>query len=85
MKSVPHILKALYDEDVVEEEALIAWHDKKSKGSTFKVKDAGKVFIDWLKYVFHVMLIPTCANLVLRNAEEEESDEEDDDEEEDSD
>lgn len=48
-KSVPHILKGLYDEDVVDEEILLAWHAKKSKGETLKVKEAAKVFIDWLK------------------------------------
>jgi translation initiation factor 5 len=48
-KNSPHILKGLYDEDVVEEEALIKWHDKKSKGDTAKVKEASAVFINWLK------------------------------------
>lgn len=48
-KAVPHILKGLYDQDILEEEALIKWHGKKSKGDTAKVKEAGTVFIDWLK------------------------------------
>jgi len=48
-KAVPHILKGLYDEDILEEEVLIKWHTKKSKGDTAKVKEAGTVFIDWLK------------------------------------
>jgi len=48
-KSVPHVLKGLYDEDILEEEVLISWHDKKSKGDTKKVKDASTVFITWLK------------------------------------
>jgi len=48
-KSAPHVLKGLYDEDVLSEEVLVAWQEKKSKGDTLKVKEASKVFIDWLK------------------------------------
>jgi len=48
-KSVPHILKGLYDEDILEEEALVKWHEKKSKGDTLKIKEASTVFITWLK------------------------------------
>jgi len=48
-KVVPHILKALYDADILEEEVLIAWHAKKSKGDTAKVKEASTVFVNWLK------------------------------------
>jgi len=48
-KSVPHILKGLYDEDILEEEVLITWHDKRSKGDTSKVKEASTVFVTWLK------------------------------------
>jgi len=48
-KTAPHILKALYDEDILSEEVLIAWYEKKSKGDTAKVKVASKVFIEWLK------------------------------------
>ena len=50
-KSTPHILKGLYDEDILEEDVLIKWYDKKSKGDTAKIKTASTVFIDWLKYV----------------------------------
>ena len=28
MSKVPHILKAFYDEDIVEEEAVLEWADK---------------------------------------------------------
>lgn len=28
MPKVPHILKAFYDEDILEEEAILEWHDK---------------------------------------------------------
>lgn len=48
-KSAPHILKGLYDEDILEEEVLVKWHEKKSKGDTAKIKEASTVFITWLK------------------------------------
>lgn len=48
-KASPNILKALYDEDILSEEVLIAWHNRKSKGDTAKVKEASTVFIEWLK------------------------------------
>jgi len=48
-KSTPHILKGLYDEDILEEETLVKWHEKKSKGDTLKIKEASTVFINWLK------------------------------------
>lgn len=48
-KASPNILKTLYDEDILSEEVLIAWHAKKSKGDTAKVKEASTVFVDWLK------------------------------------
>jgi len=72
LPSVPHILKALYDEDVLEEEVLLAWHSHKSKGTIAKVKDAGKVFVDWLRNAEEES-----------EGDEEDDDEEDDDEEED--
>jgi len=49
LKVVPHVLKYLYDEDVVEEEAVMKWHSAKSRGDAAKVKDASKVFVEWLK------------------------------------
>lgn len=70
MKSAPHILKGLYDEDVIEEEVLLAWHEKKSKGVNLKVKEASAVFIDWLK------------NAEEESDEDEEGEEEDEEEEE---
>jgi translation initiation factor 5 len=49
LKSVPHILKALYDLDIVDEDVIIGWYDNKQNGAASKVKDAAKVFVDWLK------------------------------------
>lgn len=62
-----HIIKALYDNDIVEEEVLLAWGEKPSKKYVKKklceeiIAKASPV-LEWLK-----------------NAEEDESDEEDDD------
>lgn len=72
MKSAPHILKGLYDEDVLEEEALLAWHEKKSKGVNQKVKEASAVFIEWLKNA-------------EEESDEDDDDEEDEEEEEEDD
>jgi len=49
LKSVPHILKSLYDEDILEEEELYKWDDAPSKGTVAQVKAAGKIFVDWLR------------------------------------
>jgi len=49
LKVVPHVLKYLYDEDVLEEEAVVKWHSAKSKGDAAKVKESAKVFVEWLK------------------------------------
>lgn len=49
LKSVPHVLKALYDQDVVGEDAIISWYEAKSTGPAAKVKESGKVFVDWLR------------------------------------
>jgi hypothetical protein len=62
-------VKGLYDEDILEEEVLIKWHEKKSKGDTLKIKEASTVFITWLKSA----------------EEESEEEDDDDEEEEDSD
>ena len=72
LKVVPHVLKYLYDEDVLEEEAVLKWHGTKSKGDAAKVKDAAKVFVEWLKYVSSLfllaslsLLLPTLLSLLL--------------------
>lgn len=49
LKSVPPILKSLYDEDILEEETLYHWYDEPSKGTVAQVKGAGKIFVDWLR------------------------------------
>jgi len=49
LKSVPHILKALYDEDILEEEAICKWFDAASKGTVAQVKASAKVFVEWLR------------------------------------
>ncbi|VDO26619.1 unnamed protein product [Onchocerca flexuosa] len=61
-----HIIKALYDTDVVEEEVLLAWGEKPSKKYVKKklcaeIISKAQPVLDWLK-----------------NAEEDESDDEDD-------
>eukprot|EP00026_Physarum_polycephalum_P008397 Phypoly_transcript_08480.p1 GENE.Phypoly_transcript_08480~~Phypoly_transcript_08480.p1 ORF type:complete len:399 (-),score=115.21 Phypoly_transcript_08480:138-1334(-) len=70
LKVVPHVLKYLYDEDVLEEEAIMKWHSAKSKGDAAKVKEAAKVFVAWLE---------------TAEEEDEDDEEEDDDEEEEED
>lgn len=64
LSKVPHVLKAFYDEDIVEEEALLEWADKMPK----KKKELGKAIRE------------KAAPLVqwLRTAEEESSSEDDD-------
>lgn len=61
-----HVLKAFYDEDILEEEVLLEWADKVSKKHVSKdvakqIRDRAAPFIEW-----------------LRSAEEESSGEEDD-------
>lgn len=70
LKVVPHVLKYLYDEDVLEEMPVLKWYGIKSKGDALKVKEAAKVFVQWLE------------NADEDDDEEEEDEEEDDDEEE---
>lgn len=72
IKVVPHVLKFLYDEDVVDEEAVQKWFGGKFNGEAKKVRDAATKFVEWL------------ANAEEDDSDEEEDDEdEDDDEEED--
>lgn len=70
LKVVSHVLKYLYDEDVLEEDPVLKWYGAKSKGDEKKVKEASKVFVEWLE------------NADEDEEEEEEEDEEDDEEEE---
>lgn len=50
-KVVAHVLKHLYDEDVLDEEVVLEWWGGlKSKGDAAKVKEASKVFVQWLEY-----------------------------------
>ena len=46
MAKVPHILKAFYDSDIVEEEALLEWADKVRRGGRRR-KDFAVIY--WLE------------------------------------
>jgi translation initiation factor 5 len=51
------VLKALYDEDIVEEELITGWYDKPAVGRSLgiepaaaaAVREAAAPFVDWLK------------------------------------
>lgn len=45
-KAVPHVLKAFYDDDLVEEEAMIGWSVASSNTAA---RDAASPFIEWLE------------------------------------
>lgn len=69
MEKAAHIIKALYDNDIVEEESLLAWGDKPSskyvgKTNSKKIVQQCKAVLDW-----------------LREASESESDEDEEDDE----
>lgn len=70
MPKVPHVLKAFYDLDILDEEVILDWAQKVSKKYVSKdvaqqLRDKAKPFIDWLE-----------------QAEEEDDDEEEDEEDE---
>jgi len=70
LKLIPHVLKHLYDEDVLEEMTILKWYGAKSRSSdALKVKEASKVFVEWLENADE-------------ESEEEDEDEEDEEEEE---
>jgi len=75
LKVVPHVLKHLYDEDVLEEDPVLKWYGAKSRGDAAKVKEAAKVFVTWLE----------DAEEEDEDEEEEEDDEEEEEEEEEED
>jgi eIF4-gamma/eIF5/eIF2-epsilon len=81
LKVVPHVLKLLYDEDLLEEEAILKWHSGKFRGDALKVKEASKVFVEWLQYVTsHFLFMEPLIFFFFRNADEESEDEEEDEE-----
>lgn len=53
LKKTAHVLKAFYDADLLDEESIVRWAEKKSKTSnrevSKKVKKAAEPFITWLK------------------------------------
>lgn len=52
LPKVPHILKALYDEDIVEEEAVLEWADKvpkKKKELAKQIREKAEPVIMWLR------------------------------------
>jgi len=83
LKVVPHVLKFLYDEDLLEEDPVLRWYGAKSRGDAAKVKEAAKVFVTWLEDAEEED--EEGEDEEDDDDEEEEEEEDDDDEEEESD
>jgi translation initiation factor 5 len=55
LPKTPQIFKLFYDADIVEEEIILAWHEKATKKFAGdkelakKVREAAQPLIDWLK------------------------------------
>ncbi|ETO14844.1 eukaryotic translation initiation factor 5 [Reticulomyxa filosa] len=53
---VNEILLCLFDEEIIDEESILNWYEKESERSLIEIseskliKNAGKMFIEWLKY-----------------------------------
>jgi len=75
LKVVPHVLKFLYDSDVLEEASVLKWYNAKSRSDVGKVQAAAKMFVEWLEN----------AEEESEEEDEDEDDEEDEDEEEEED
>lgn len=51
-----HVLKALYDEDIVDEDLITAWHAREGTGKALgvpasaakQIREASAPFVDWL-------------------------------------
>jgi translation initiation factor 5 len=48
-KEIPLALKKLYDLDIVEEDAILAWYDDKTSLDCISVKKFAKPFVEWLQ------------------------------------
>eukprot|EP01111_Echinosteliopsis_oligospora_P010386 TRINITY_DN3222_c1_g1_i4.p1 TRINITY_DN3222_c1_g1~~TRINITY_DN3222_c1_g1_i4.p1 ORF type:complete len:495 (+),score=226.74 TRINITY_DN3222_c1_g1_i4:292-1776(+) len=81
LKISAHILKALYDNDVLEEDAILSWASTKSKTAR-RVLEAAKPFTDWLQEAEEDEDDDEEEDEEEEDDEEEEEDEEEEDEEE---
>lgn len=46
ISKIPHILKEMYDADLLEEEVIISWSEK--VGSPCEVSEASKQLVEWV-------------------------------------